>query len=107
MELFVSFKRNNFMILQGLLFLTIIQNYAYVEAQLVTIVLCVCTLYIGSTRSLSKYQFTEKENKKNDKNQDENTAALSNENSLLSLKTALSIPLIATVTLLTAYFTII
>ncbi|CDW78781.1 signal peptide peptidase [Stylonychia lemnae] len=55
-------------------------------------------IYIGATRSLQKYQFQEKKS---------DQATLSNENQLLSLKNALSIPIIATLTLVLAYFAIV
>ena len=62
-------------------------------------------LYIGSVRSLQFYSFNSTVTTK--KNQDEvNGKALKTDNSLINLKTALSVPILATLSLVGAYYMI-
>lgn len=55
------------------------------------------SIYVGATRSLSFYTFNTNKKKESD-------SIIKSDNSLISLKTALSIPILATVSLLGSYY---
>jgi hypothetical protein len=59
-----------------------------------------CIIYVASTRSLQFYSFNS--NKKSDSD-----SLIKSDNSLLTLKAALSIPILSTFTLLGVYFVIV
>jgi type IV secretory pathway VirB3-like protein len=71
-------------------------NFASLPSSLSCIYYSMTCLYVGSTRSLYFYNVKK-----------EGDAISNTENSLISLKTAISIPVIATVSLLVAYLMVV
>ena len=95
------FQNINFYMLYLLVILTAIQYYLAIDPVFLIVLTSTACIYIGSNRSLSNYQFQEKKSDDSllNTNQD-------NSNSLLSLRTAISIPILGSISLLAAYFAI-
>lgn len=102
MEIYQAlFSRTNFFLIYSILIMHIMQmlHFATIPTAVCCIYYSMACIYVGASRSLNFY---------NVRKETESSGDLQNsENSLLSLKTAMSIPVIATLSLLTAYFAVI
>lgn len=108
MELLISesFRRTNFLLLYSVIIMHILHmlKFATIPTSLSCIYYSIVCIYVGSTRSLIFYNVKKENNSIKDV---EGTEIASQDNSLMSLKTALSIPVIATGSLLLTYLAII
>ena len=101
MEIYESFRRTNFLLIYAMVILHSLHMLKYIEVSswISCIFYSIATIFVGSSRSLLFY---------NVKQEGETNTKISNgDNSLMTLKNALSIPVLATVSLLSAYFAII
>lgn len=103
MDIYETFRRNNFLLIYAVLLMHILQmlKFTAFPSSLQCVLYSLVCIYVGSTRSLIFYSV-----KKEDRNNDEEKLA-NNENSLLSLRAALSIPVVATGSLLLAYLALV
>jgi hypothetical protein len=101
MDIYQSYRTTNFMLIYGVFILHILHmlKLATVQSWVSCLFYSMSCLYVGSTRSLLFYSV---------KPEGQSSGLLNSEqNSLINLKTAFSIPVIATLSLLAAYFSVI
>ena len=108
MELLISesFRRTNFLLIYSVIIMHVLHMLKFVSIPpaLSCIYYSIVCIYVGSTRSLNFYNVKKETNNKEDA---ENAEIGQNQNSLMTLKTALSIPVISTGSLLLTYLAII
>ena len=101
MEIYESFRRTNFMLIYTMIIMHILHMLKYVDIppSVSCLFYSMVCLHVGATRSLNYYNVKQETSK--------DTQITNTENSLMTLKNALSIPVIATLSLLAAYFAVI
>ena len=100
MDIYESFRVTNFMLIYGVFILHILHmlKLATVQSWVSCLFYSMSCLYVGSTRSLLFYSV---------KPEGQSGKLANSENTLINLRTAFSIPVIATLSLLAAYFAVI
>lgn len=100
MDLQASFSKSNFMMVFIMILVSVLHLYVHIDSAFSVMFQTIACIFIGATRSLQFYQFGTSNTSVGDE------TLTHSEKSLMTMKTALSIPILATLTLLLAYFII-